>query len=70
VWALTAHGELVYTVFTDTEEPTMNNSYFPPEMTPAEIQAFREEMEFWLDQEADPLYNVNMELTTLGGCDA
>lgn len=44
----------------------MNNSYFPPEMTPAEIQAFREEMEFWLDQEADPLYNVNMELTMIG----
>lgn len=45
----------------------MNNSYFPPEMTAEEIAQFREEMEFYLDQEADPLYNVNMELTMIGG---
>ena len=47
----------------------MNNSYFPPEMTAEEITQFREEMEFYLDQEADSLYNVNMELTTMGDYD-
>ena len=45
----------------------MTSNYYPEYMTQADIAEFQRDIENWMDDMADPLHDVNMELTTIAG---
>ena len=45
----------------------MSSNYYPEYMTESDIAEFQRDIENWMDDMADPLHDVNMELTTIAG---